>query len=121
MNSQRIVTATISKTINARRTNRGARDVTGIQDWTGGKGKERSRVQRVDRRTRSCRSASAFDQPDFAGAGTLAGFFRRELHPLAFPQQLEHGAPHGTAVEEVLDPAFVADEAETLVDQQPSD
>src|SRR4051812_45523853 len=64
---------------------------------------------------------SAFDQPDFTGAGSLTGLFGREFHPLAFAQELEDRSPHGTAVKEMLDPAFVADEAEPFVDQQPSD
>jgi hypothetical protein len=64
---------------------------------------------------------SAFDQTDFASARTLARLFRRELDTLTFAQQLEHGAPDRAAVEEVLDSAFVADEAEALVDQKPSD
>src|SRR5678816_2183474 len=65
--------------------------------------------------------ASALDQPDFSGARTLPGFFRRELHTLSFTKQLEHGTAYGAAMEEVLDPAFVADEAEPLVDEKPRD
>src|SRR5437773_1951406 len=64
---------------------------------------------------------SAFDQPYVPGARALLGIFRGELHTLAFPQQFEDGAAHRAAVEEVFDSTFVADEAETLVDQQPSD
>ena len=62
--------------------------------------------------------ASAFDQPDFAGAWTLPGFFLREFDSLAFAQQLEDRAAHRAAVEEVLDSRFVADESEPLVDQE---
>jgi hypothetical protein len=61
--------------------------------------------------------ASAFDQADLTGARTLAGLFRRELDALTFAQQLEHGASDRAAMEEMLDPTFVADEAEALVDQ----
>jgi hypothetical protein len=65
--------------------------------------------------------ASVFDQPDFAGARTLAGFFLREFDSLAFAQQLEYRAAHRAAVEEVLDSRFVANESETLIDQKASD
>src|SRR3990172_5276091 len=64
---------------------------------------------------------SAFDQTHFPGARTLAGILGRELHALALAQQLEHRAAHGAAMEEVLDPALVADESEPLVYQQSSD
>ena len=49
---------------------------------------------------------SAFDQPDVAGAGALAGLFGLELHPLAFPQELEHRPTDRAAMEEVLDTRF---------------
>src|SRR5262249_15992889 len=58
-------------------------------------------------------------QPDVAGSRAFLRFFRRELHALAFAQQLEHCAADRAAVEEVLDAAFVADESEALVNQQP--
>jgi len=64
---------------------------------------------------------STFDKPYVARAWALLGIFRGELHALAFPQQFEDGTAHRAAVEEVLDSTFVADESETLVDQQPSD
>src|SRR5947208_3033620 len=63
----------------------------------------------------------ALDQTDFTGARALAGFFRRELDALPLAQQLEHRAAHGAAMEEVLDAPLVADEAEALVNQEPSD
>src|SRR5690554_6216398 len=67
-----------------------------------------------------CRSgASAFDQPDVAGARPLGRFLRLELDALPFAQQLEDGAAHGRAVEEMLDTSFVADEPEALVDEEP--
>ena len=64
---------------------------------------------------------SAFDQADVAGARTFLGIFRSELDALAFAQQLEHRAADRAAVEEVFDPAFVADEPEPLVDEEPCD
>src|ERR1051326_2685042 len=85
-------------------------------------GQEGSPGAAAHRRTcGSCKRASAFDQPDFAGAGSLAGFFRRELHPLSFTQQLEHGATDGAAVKEVFDPTLVPDETKAFVDQQARD
>src|SRR5262245_38895667 len=64
---------------------------------------------------------SAFDQPDVSGARALLGFFGRELHALALAQQLEHRAPYGAAVKEVFNPAFIADEPKSLVNQEPCD
>src|SRR4051794_13582087 len=63
----------------------------------------------------------AFDQADVTGARALAGFLRREFHPLSFAQQLEYGAANGTAMEEMFGAALIADEAETLVDEQACD
>jgi hypothetical protein len=65
--------------------------------------------------------ASAFDQSDFSGARTFAGFLGREFHALALTQELEHGTAHRASVKEVFDSAFVADEPEALVDQKSSD
>src|SRR5262245_44552129 len=65
--------------------------------------------------------SSAFDQADVAGARSLLRFFWGELDALAFAQQFEHGPAHGAPVEEVLDPSFVPDEAEPLVNQEPCD
>jgi hypothetical protein len=64
---------------------------------------------------------SAFDETNLPGSGALAGVFLRELDTLTFTQQLEHCAPHGTAVEKVFDSTFVADESEPFVDQKASD
>jgi hypothetical protein len=64
---------------------------------------------------------SAFDQPDLSGARAFPGFLRRKLHPLAFTQKLEYGAADGASMEEMLDPSFVADESEPLVDKKPRD
>jgi len=66
-------------------------------------------------------SGSAFDQAHFTRARTFAGFFRRELYALSFAQELEHCSANRAAVKEVLNPAFVPDEAEALVDQEASD
>jgi hypothetical protein len=65
--------------------------------------------------------ASALDQANLPGARTLLGVLDVELDPLSFAEEFEHSAPDGTAVEEVLDSAFVANEAEALVDEQASD
>ena len=80
---------------------------------------ERRGIESPARRVRG--EASAFDQSDFSGARAFAGFLGRELHALTFPQQLEHGATDRTAVEEVLDAAFIPDETESLIDEQTSD
>src|SRR5438552_16355157 len=63
----------------------------------------------------------SFDQAYVAGARAFLGIFGGELDPLAFAQQLKHGAADRAAVEEVFDPALVADEPEPLVDQEPCD
>src|SRR5207245_1379170 len=60
----------------------------------------------------------SFDQADVAGARALLRIFRRELDALSFSKKLEHRAPHGAAVEEVLDSTLVADVPETLIDQK---
>jgi len=67
------------------------------------------------------RERLAFDQADVASARTFGGFLDLELDSLPFPQELEDGAANRAAVEEVLDSALVANEAEPLVDQQASD
>jgi hypothetical protein len=43
---------------------------------------------------------------------------RREFDSLTFPQKLEDGSTDRAAVEKVLDPTLVADETESLVDQE---
>ena len=53
-------------------------------------------------------AGSALDQTDFAGPGALRRFFGSELDPLTLTEQLEHGAPDGAAVEEMLGPALIA-------------
>ena len=60
----------------------------------------------------------AVDEPHFSGARSLGRLFGRELDPLTFAEQLEHGATNRRAMKEVLDTTFVANEAETLVDEQ---
>jgi len=64
---------------------------------------------------------SAFDQANFACARTFSGILGREFHTLAFAEQLENGPTDGASVEEVLDPAFVADEPEALVNEKARD
>ena len=56
------------------------------------------------------------EQADFTGARPLGGVLDGELDALALAEQLEHGAPNGGPVEEVLDAAFVPNKSETLVD-----
>jgi hypothetical protein len=63
----------------------------------------------------------AFDQPDVAGAGSFLGFFWSEFDALPLAKELEDGAAHRAAVEEVLDPAFVADESEPFVNEEACD
>ena len=63
----------------------------------------------------------AFDETHFAGARPFARVLRRELHPLTLPQQLENRTADGAPVEEVLDPTFIPDETEPLVDEQARD
>ena len=60
-------------------------------------------------------------ESDIARPRALLRVFRRELDPLAFAQQFEHRPPDRAAVEEVLDPAFVANETEAFVDEQSRD
>src|SRR5690606_33714171 len=72
-------------------------------------------------RIRPCRAGrgSVVDEADVAGARSLLRFLFDELDARAFPQQLEDGSADGRAVEEMLHAALVANEAETLVNQQP--
>src|SRR2546423_2492766 len=64
------------------------------------------------------RVGSVFDEADVAGARSLLGILRREFDALTFAKQLEHRTAHRAAVKEVLNSAFVADEAEALIDQK---
>ena len=63
----------------------------------------------------------ALEQANFAGARALLRLLGSELDALTLAQELEHRAAHRAAVEEVLDAPLVADEPETLVDQQTCD
>jgi len=65
--------------------------------------------------------ALAFDQADVARTWAFLRVFWGEFDTLAFAKQLEHRAPDGAAMEEVLDSAFVADEPEALVDEESCD
>src|SRR5262249_25530345 len=89
--------------------------------WSVGRGRNPGAVNGPPHRAGNEPRASAFDQTDFTGPRTLAGLFRREFHALTLPEQLEHRSAHGAAMEEMLDAALVADEAEALVNQEPSD
>src|SRR6266852_1927810 len=62
---------------------------------------------------------SAFDEADVAGARPFLGILRSKFHALTLAEQLEHCAADRAAMEEVLDPTLVADEAEPFVDQEP--
>src|SRR6185436_9421492 len=61
---------------------------------------------------------SAFDQANVTRTRALRGILGRKLHPLTLPQQFEDGTPNRTSVEKVFDAAFIADEPESLVDEQ---
>jgi len=61
--------------------------------------------------------SSAFDQTHVACAWALLRIFRSEFDPLTFAEQFENGAANRAAVEKVLDPTLVADEAESLIDE----
>ena len=65
--------------------------------------------------------ALILDQANVSGAWTFRGFLDLEIDALPFAQQLEHGAAHRAAMEEMLDTSFVADEAEALIDEKSSD
>src|SRR5687768_3114996 len=97
----------------ARSTTRQARTTRPV---TGG---ERCAAGQAPRRGRSV--ASAFDQTHVTRAWTFGRFLDLEFDALALAQQLEHCTANGAAVKEVLDPAFVANEAEAFVDQQARD
>jgi hypothetical protein len=57
-----------------------------------------------------------FNEPYVSGARTFLGFLDAELDALAFPQQLEHRAPDGAAMKEMLETGFIPYESEPLVD-----
>jgi hypothetical protein len=59
-----------------------------------------------------------FDQSNVSGAGTLGRFLSCELHPLAFPKQLEDSAAYGAAVEEVFDAALIAYKSKPFIDEK---
>ena len=63
--------------------------------------------------------AASAQTTNVAGAWSFLGIFRRELDALALAQQLEHRTADRAAVKKVFDAAFVADEPEPLVDQEP--
>jgi hypothetical protein len=61
------------------------------------------------------------DQADVACSRSLGGFLRLKFHTLALSEQLEHSAAYSAAMEEVLDTALIADESESLVDEEACD
>jgi hypothetical protein len=60
-------------------------------------------------------------ETDVSRARTLLRFLRSELHALTFAEQFEDGAADRAAMKEVLNPAFIANEPEPLVDEKPCD
>ena len=80
---------------------------------TGSEKRRRSRLGvGADRR----RDSLTLYEADISGARALLRILRSELDALTFAEQFENGAANGAAMEEVLDPSFVANEPETLVD-----
>lgn len=61
------------------------------------------------------------DQADIACSRSLGRFLRLKFHTLALSEQLEHSAAYSAAMEEVLDTALIADESESLVDEEACD
>jgi hypothetical protein len=59
---------------------------------------------------------STFNKPHVSRTRALLGLLDGELHPLAFAKQLEHRAPNGAAMKEVLQAGFITNESEALVD-----
>src|SRR6185503_676509 len=59
-----------------------------------------------------------FDQANVSGAWALRRILDGKIHPLPFAQQFEDGASYSTAMEEVFDPALIADETKPLVDEE---
>jgi hypothetical protein len=57
-----------------------------------------------------------FNQPYVSSPRTFLGFLDGELDALAFPKQLEHRAPHGAAMKEMLQAGFIPDETKAFVD-----
>src|SRR5262245_55564237 len=73
------------------------------------------------RRGRWATPSLPLNQTNITGTRALGGLFGCELDSLALPQQLEYRASHSAPVKEVLDTALVADEPESLVDEEPCD
>src|SRR5688572_14565630 len=67
------------------------------------------------------RARLTFYETDVSGARTLLRILRSELDALTLAEQLENGAANRTPMKEVLDSTFIANEPETLVDQEPCD
>tara|TARA_Y100000588_G_scaffold390772_1_gene497233 strand:+ start:6977 stop:7159 length:183 start_codon:yes stop_codon:yes gene_type:complete len=56
------------------------------------------------------------DQTNLSSSGTFGRFFDREVDPLPFSEQLEHGSSNSATMEEVFNPTFVPNEAKTFID-----
>ena len=59
------------------------------------------------------------DHSNVACARTFLRILWSEFNALALTEQLEHRLSHRTSMKKMLDAAFVADEPETLIDQEP--
>ena len=65
---------------------------------------------------RSYKTVLPFNQSNVSCSRPLLGFLDGEVDALAFPKQLEHRAPYGTAMKEMLQAGLITDESEALVD-----
>ena len=61
------------------------------------------------------------NQADIARPRSLPRLFRHEFDALALAQQLEYCPANGAAMKKMLNAAFIPNEPETLVDQEPCD
>src|SRR5215510_2804109 len=61
---------------------------------------------------------SAFDQADVARARPFCRLFSLKLDALPFPKKLENRLAYSAAVKEMFDAALIADETESLVDEE---
>src|SRR5687768_12283103 len=89
------------------------REVLPAPDWRAGRSMTRIRILRS--------GPLPLDQADIACSRSLGGFLRLKFHTLALSEQLEHSASYSAAMEEVLDTALIADESESLVDEEACD
>ena len=75
--------------------------------------------ERLTARVTTGQRRLAFDETNFPRTRSFGGFLLRELDPLPLTEQFEHGTTDGAAVKEVFDSALIADESESLVDEEP--